>query len=302
MSPKICYVEKSFRASTMQIIEDANAIIDRYQAQGYSLTLRQLYYQFVASDLLANTQKNYNKLGSIINDGRIAGLIDWNAIEDRTRNLHKLSTWDNPAEIIDSAARSYRTDKWSSQDHRIEVWIEKEALAGVFQRVCDELEIPFFSCRGYTSQSEMWRAAQRLKRWEQTGFKTVILHFGDHDPSGMDMSRDIIERLRLFGSGVEVKRLALNWDQIQQYQPPPNPAKMTDTRFARYVQEYGSESWELDALDPPVLSQLVMDAVFEYRDPDEWEARYKEQEAERDQLNSVSQLWDEVVNQIVAEE
>jgi hypothetical protein len=221
-------------------------------------------------------------------------LIDWDAIVDRTRNLESLSTWSNPSSIISSASHSYRTDKWSSQDYRIEVWIEKEALAGVFERVCNEFEVDFFSCRGYTSQSEMWRAAQRLKQYERAGFKTIILHFGDHDPSGMDMSRDIMERLELFGSSVLVERLALNMEQVDQYNPPPNPAKMTDSRFAGYVTEYGNESWELDALDPPVLAGLVRDQVLAYRDEDEWEARVDAQEEERKHLKQVSKRWEEV--------
>jgi len=292
--PRICYVEKNFRTSTRQIINEANAIIKTYQAQGYSLTLRQLYYQFVARDLLANTQKNYSRLGNIINDARLAGLVDWDAIVDRTRNLKRLSTWEDPSSIINSCAHSYRTDKWSSQNYRIEVWIEKEALAGVFERICNELEIPFFSCRGYTSQSEMWRAAMRLRRWERGGFETVILHFGDHDPSGMDMTRDIEERMELFGSTVDVRRLALNMEQIDQYSPPPNPAKMTDSRFASYVQEYGEESWELDALEPQVLSDLVRDEVLFLRDENEWNARVAEQEKEREHLSATSNRWAQV--------
>src|SRR5262249_10346260 len=158
-------------------------------AQGYNLTLRQLFYQFVSRDLIPNNVRSYKRLGSIINDARLAGLIDWSAIEDRTRNLHELPCWRTPAGIIRSCAQQYRTDLWAKQENRVEVWIEKEALAGVFERVCDELRVPFFSCRGYTSQSEMWVAGHRLKRIIDAGQRPVILHFGDHDPSGMDMTR-----------------------------------------------------------------------------------------------------------------
>jgi len=203
--PKLCYIDKNFRGATLDTIKKVNGIIATYQAQGYSLTLRQVFYQMVSRDWLANTQKNYSKLGNVINDARLAGYIDWDAIEDRTRNLHRLDMWSDPQAIIRYAAGWYLTDKWRDQDYRVEVWIEKEALAGVFERVCDEVEVPFFACRGYTSQSEMWRAAMRLKRWEDYGFKTVILHFGDHDPSGIDMSRDIMDRL----SEISVPTLAL---------------------------------------------------------------------------------------------
>ena len=163
-------------------------------------------------------------------DGRLAGLIDWNRIVDRTRNLEGNSHWGNPGEIMRSAAHSFRLDKWANQPYRVECWIEKDALRGVIAGVCNELDIPHFSCRGYTSISEMWVAARRLQHWIARGQTPVILHLGDHDPSGVDMTRDIFDRLQTFMGGAEVKRLALNWDQVEMYNPPPNPAKLTDSR------------------------------------------------------------------------
>jgi len=292
--PKICYVEKNFRVDSLIMINRANEIIDNYQAQGYILTLRQLYYQFVSRDLLKNDQKNYSKLGSVINDARLAGLIDWESIEDRTRAVAANSHWDSPADIIKSAARSYATDKWKQQKDRIEVWVEKEALAGVFERICNELDVSHLACRGYVSQSEMWRAARRLKRWEGQGYTTHILHFGDHDPSGIDMTRDIIDRLSMFGSSVTVERLALTYEQVQQYQPPPNPAKATDSRFESYQQEYGDESWELDALEPRVLVDLVREGVYVYRDVDRWDEAVKQERRGQRLLVKTSSRWSEL--------
>lgn len=256
----------------MYIISKANAIIDEYERQGFDLTLRQLYYQFVSRDLIPNRDTEYKRLGSIINDARLAGLIDWNAITDRTRNLRSLSHWRNPGDIIFSAARSYRIDKWAMQDYRVEVWIEKDALVGVIAGVCDDLDIPYFSCRGYTSQSEMWVAGQRLLKYIKDGQTPLVLHFGDHDPSGKDMTRDIIDRLTLFSnSAIELQRIALNMDQVEQYNPPPNPAKITDSRASAYIAEYGDESWELDALEPTVIADLIRDAVGVVMDQDAWE-------------------------------
>ena len=211
-------VSKNFRAHTMEVIGQANDIIAAYQADGYMLTLRQLYYQFVARDLIANTQKSYNRLGTAINDGRLAGLIDWEAIEDRTRNLESLPTWSDPNSIVRACAQSFRADKWARQPVRIEVWIEKEALAGVFERVCEDLEVPFFCCRGYTSQSEMWSASQRLIDYYHSDQEIHLLHFGDHDPSGIDMTRDILDRLELFGCPLTMQRLALNMDQVEEHE------------------------------------------------------------------------------------
>ena len=287
--PKICYQEHKFSASSADVIARANEIIDAYQTQGYVLTVRQLFYQFVSRDLIANTQKSYKRLGGIVNDARLAGLIDWLAIEDRTRSLTDLAHWDSPAEIIDSCARQFRYDKWASQLQRVEVWIEKEALAGVFERVCNQLDVPYLSCRGYGSQSVMWVAARRMDRHQPT----VILHFGDHDPSGMDMSRDIVDRLRVFGVDVDFRRLALNMDQVDEYGPPPNPAKITDSRAQVYIRDYGDESWELDALEPQVLSDLVCAEVDKIRDRELWDAEVECEREARERLQSVADTWDD---------
>jgi hypothetical protein len=291
--PKIAYVSRKFNKSSTVLIDKANEIIAEYASDGFALTLRQLYYQFVARDIIPNNLRSYKRLGSIVNDARLAGLIDWEAIEDRTRNLHRLPSWSSPASIMQSCADQFRTDLWASQPYRLEVWIEKEALAGVFERVCDELRIPFFSCRGYNSQSEMWGAGQRLEEIIASDQTPVILHFGDHDPSGMDMTRDIVDRLELFMGGLEVKRLALNMDQVEEFNPPPNPAKTTDSRYAAYIEVHGEESWELDALDPAVLAGLVRDAAEQLRDPDAWEAAKTEEDEHRRLIGEVSRRWDD---------
>ena len=152
--PKICYVERTFSAGSRELIDKANEIIADYAAQGFMLTLRQLYYQFVARGLIPNKQTEYKRLGSVINDARLAGLIDWSAIEDRTRNLRRQPHWGSPQDIIEVALSSFRHDKWKDQKHRIEVWIEKDALVGVIEPTCEELDVPFFACRGYNSQSD----------------------------------------------------------------------------------------------------------------------------------------------------
>ncbi len=299
--PKIQYQDVAFKPATRRLIDQANTIIAEYTAQGYDLTLRQLYYQFVARDLIRNKQSEYKRLGSIINDARLAGLIDWDHITDRTRNLKSLSTWENPEEIIDACASSFRLDLWAGQAVRIEVWIEKEALAGVFERVCNELRVPFFSCRGYTSQSEMWAAAQRLKRYRRQNQEPIVLHFGDHDPSGIDMSRDIRDRLALFmGRACRVERLALNMDQIEEHEPPPNPAKTTDSRYQGYIAEYGEESWELDALEPDILAGLVRDFVEAERDAEAWTDAEADEARQKELLEKVSANWDEVVARLEA--
>lgn len=340
--PKLIYEKWEPGEDALDVIARVNKILDEYAAQDFDLTLRQLYYQFVALDWFPddrrwrqipdtkrwvrdlngtkNADPNYKWLGDIVNRGRLRGLIDWDRIVDRTRALAGLNHFNDPEHMLRRSLDWFHIDRWEAQDFYLEVWIEKEALAGVIEPVCNELDVNFFSCRGYTSQSEMWGAGQRLLRQIEEGKEVRILHLGDHDPSGMDMSRDIEERLLKFlaidhwrfkmrGASADstepsldyikdrfkLNRLALNWHQIEEYGPPPNPAKLTDARAANYVREFGYESWELDALEPPVLARLIRDAVEEHRDEDLWvEACEREQEF-LEQLREAQERWPEVV-------
>ena len=284
------YINKNFRKASLALIEQANEIIETYQEDGYDLTLRQLYYQFVARDIIANRQSEYSRLGSVINDARLAGLIDWNSIVDRTRSYEALGHWDSPADILRSAANSYHINLREDQDEYLEVWVEKDALVGVIEKACTPLDVGYLSCRGYVSQSAMWRAAERFKDAE-TQYETTLIHLGDHDPSGIDMTRDIQDRLRMFGSSVVVKRIALNMDQIEEHQPPPNPAKTTDSRYEAYIAEYGDESWELDALDPRILVELITETVEQYTNGDLFESQEAIQEAQRKEIRNIADEW-----------
>lgn len=337
--PRIAYDNWRPGADAQDIIRSANSICREYVQQGYDLTLRQLYYQFVARGIIPNSQQSYKRLGDIINKARLAGLLDWNYITDRTRNLQSLSHWLSPGSIIRSAASSYALDKWRDQPVRVEVWVEKEALAGIVERAADRHDCAWFSCRGYVSQSELWGAARRHLEYLKAGQRVVVIHLGDHDPSGIDMTRDITDRLRKFifqdwlneqmpnmdGASVrygdiskhlvhyldsgdhgidsgnnngrdpfEIKRIALNMDQVEEYNPPPNPAKLTDSRSTDYIFQYGDESWELDALDPATLGDLIEDAILSEIDTTKYEIIYNQEDQQREILLAVSRRWDDV--------
>ena len=294
--PKITYERKNFTRQTQETIAQAEQIVAQYQAQGFILTLRQIYYQFVARALIPNTEQSYKRLGNIISDARRAGMIDWNAIEDRTRFIRELSSWDTPQSILESAKDSYHRDLWEHQTKRVEVWIEKDALVGVIEGICNETDVPFFSCRGYVSDSEMWRAGRRILRHTRKGQPVVVLHLGDHDPSGLDMTRDIRDRLELFSSHAdfEVRRVALTMEQIEDQRPPPNPAKVTDSRYEGYAAEYGNDSWELDALEPRFISDLIRDNILGERDEEQWDLDVEHQEEERGQIADVIERWNEL--------
>lgn len=293
--PNIQYKEINFRQSSLDLIKLVNQVIQEYQAQGYELTLRQAYYQLVARGYIPNNERSYKNIGNLINDGRLAGLIDWYAITDRTRNLRGNSHWDTPAEVIESAKYSYRLDKWEGQPNYVEVWVEKDALVDVVGQACRPLDVPFFSCRGYTSQSEMWAAAQRFIRRDDRE-QRIIIHLGDHDPSGIDMTRDIQERLEMFGADVMVKRVALTMEQIDFYTPPPNPAKLTDSRCWGYIQKFGNESWELDALEPKVITDLITEQVTMYRDDTLYQKVCDQERREKRELQLLCDNYSEAVS------
>ena len=284
---KIEFVPKTFRAETLRIINIANEIIEEWRGQGYDLTLRQLYYQFVARVEIENTEKQYKRLGTIVSDGRLAGLIDWDAITDRTRTICSSSHYDSIHEVLETAKEAYFVDKWEGQGYRPEVWIEKDALSGVISGVCQDNDVPYFSCRGYVSQSAMYRAACRIDDYSMQGQKPVIIHLGDHDPSGIDMTRDIKDRLVLLSENCPdfaVDRIALNMSQIEELNPPPNPTKLKDSRSSRYISEYGSESWELDAIKPAQLSELVQDTIDSYKNYELWDEQVEKENAGKEKI------------------
>lgn len=310
--PRICYVPKEFGPAALETIRRANDICRDYAERGYDLTLRQLFYRFVANAWIRNNQNEYKRLGQIINDARLAGLIDWDYITDRTRNLRHLTHWNTPAEMIAAQVDRFHHDKWREQGTRIEVWVEKDALVGIVGQAAVNEDVSFFSCRGYTSQSEVWGAAQRIRGYIEDGQQVIILHLGDHDPSGVDMTRDIRDRMNLFigtdlrnnGEWVKannlsewfrVERIALNMDQIQEFSPPPNYAKATDSRSPGYVAEYGNECWELDALPPDVLDALIRTTIESYRDTRAWNKAVVRERRDRKFLERIATNYRDVV-------
>lgn len=258
----IAYTSKRFHQASLKMVDTINEIIRSYLKQGYLLTIRQLYYQLVARAFIDNNEREYQRIIVLCNDARMAGLMDWDAIEDRGRDFISATRWESGAAILRAAAESYHEDMWSDQRYRVFCIVEKAALTGVLDSVCRKYDIPLLAARGYASASVLHEfAIGDLVLAVNAGQIPVVLYLGDHDPSGLDMTRDIKARLNLFvehhtGGCVEVARLALNMDQIEEVRPPENPAKTTDRRFEAYRVEFGTSSWELDALRPEYLGGL----------------------------------------------
>lgn len=267
-----------FEEKAKDWIAKANDLQEEYSKQGFDrLTLRQIHYQFVRRIWYENTPKNYKSLGQILSKARIAGLLDWDLIEDRGRQPHVNQEWNSLQGLLDSAFASYRLPRWKGQSHYVELWVEKEALAGVLLPLASEYHVSVMVNKGYSSSSAMKASADRFiancypsaheDESDQNPKRPVILYLGDLDPSGEDMVRDIAERMALFGvPDIEVVKVALNHAQVKEYKCPPNFVKMKkgkfkDARAAKYVAEHGRECYEVDALSMPVLQDLIREAI-----------------------------------------
>lgn len=291
------FKDTNFRSATLETIHRVTKVLADYARQGFDLSLRQVFYRLVAQALWPNTMKDYKNLGSIVRKGRDAGLLDWDMIVDRGRKVHFLNTYQDPGHLMANVVGWFRIDKWEDQPNYIEVMVEKEALEGVLIPVCQELQVRLSPNKGYSSASMMYRAGKRMGRRIGWGKNVHILYLGDHDPSGLDMDNDIRNRLELYSREefIDVHRLALTYDQVQQYDPPPNPAKLGDSRAKGYIERYGSISWELDALEPTVLANLIRDRVYELRDDDLWEEAVEKEDEMRSVLVNVRDNWEDFI-------
>lgn len=284
---KIKYDEKlrlnNANKRKLAIIE---GILSEYLDDGYKLTLRQLYYQLVSRGIIPNEKQEYQKLSNLLKKGRMAGVVDWNAIEDRIR-VPKLPYWVHDIQdALDDTVSSYRLNRMQGQENNIEVWVEKDALSSILYRVTSKYHIRLMVNRGYSSVTAMHDASRRLSEGD------TILYFGDHDPSGLDMIRDIEDRLGEFGKPINVVQVALNMEQIRLYEPPPNPTKVSDPRAGWYLEEYGETSWELDALPPEVLTKLLTENIESRIDLDKYHKMVKREREEVEIIRRFAEQFD----------
>lgn len=281
---KEAFIEVNFRSESLNLLDMCNGIIDAYQAQNLRLTLRQLYYQMVSRNIIPNTQRSYKNLGKLVSQGRLAGVIDWDAIEDRLRIPHRVPEWASPADVLDAAISGYSLRRWASQPRHVELWCEKDALAGVITPLAELYHITLMVNRGNSSQSAMKQGAERLLDAWADNKEITILYIGDLDPSGEDMVRDVEDRLRLLSRDdpqFEVVKLAITPDQIAQYNPPPNPVKMSDSRAAKFVEKHGYSSYEADALPPDILSATISESMALLIDWDAWDSVIEDEDQDK---------------------
>jgi hypothetical protein len=265
-----------------------NSIIEEYTKANLVLTLRQLFYQLVTREIILNTDKEYKKLSPLLTKGRMAGVVDWEAIEDRIR-VPFLPYWvDDITNALDDTAEQYRLDRQKDQENYLELWVEKDALSGVLKPITSYYHIKLMVNRGFSSTTAMYDAYKRIVRQENLGKKATILYLGDHDPSGLYMVRDIKERLHEFGVDPEIKAIGLTLEQVKKYNPPANSAKEDDPRAKDYISKFGRVSWEVDALNPKTLNALVKKNIESRVDMDLFKRKLAQEEQDKDRLREIS--------------
>ena len=279
---------KMFSKSNRMLLGQALVKIQDYEDRGITMTLRQLYYQLVAGGAIPNNIKAYKHLTSLITDARYAGLVDWDSIEDNLRKPRIPTTFEDIPDILNATISSYRLDWWKTMKSYVELYTEKDALSSILGPLAEKHRIPFQVNRGYASASSMYEASKRFLAQEPK--KLVILYLGDHDPSGLDMVRDIRARLTEFHVHAEIEHVGLTWGQIERYHLPPNPAKVTDSRAAAYIEEYGNESWEVDALPPDVMIEIIERAIQKW---EESQVKAKVLRQERKDIRELERFRDE---------
>jgi len=281
-----------------QIVKSTNAVIAEYN---FRLTIRQIYYRLVSPpyQLFPNVMKSYKSLVQLLTKARERGDVDWTKIEDRRRSTSGgESGYANPQEFVNGWMDAmnkldeyYDRKRWATQPKYIEAWVEKEALASLFERASSEWRVVVFPTVGYSSLTMFMEAVVRFSKIDK---KIAILDFRDHDPSGIDMTRDVQNRLRKYGSFVTIKRIALTIDQVKELNLASNPTKIADTRTPRYVDMYGDQCWELDAYPPDKLSELVNSSVKDEIDMKKWNASIKLEKREKKQMHDILEGNEEV--------
>lgn len=278
---KEAFIDWNPNPESTQRLEQITAVLEEFDGDNIKLTLRQLFYQLVTKNIIPNQQRAYKQLGELLSKARLSGLIDWRIIEDRVRQAERSTEWDTIAEYCDPW--QFRLPRWSDQPNYVELWCEKDALSSVLAPITADLHAVLMVNRGYSSSSAMYESSKRIEK-NANGKPAHIIYLGDFDPSGEDMVRDIRDRMETFGCDVDVVKLALNPDQVRRWKLPPNPAKMSDSRAAGFVDMHGSSSYEVDAIPPKDLQKMVRKSITDLMDMDAYEAIKAKEDELKDKL------------------
>lgn len=273
--------ERGPGAKKVRILEQAIRIIER----GAPMTVRGVCYKlFVAGAIPSMARAETAKISRLLVQARERGQVAWSDIVDESRQIERLSSWDNLADFARSIQRSYRRDYWASQPYNLQVWSEKATVAGVLRPVLDTWGVPFMAAHGFGSATTLHDLAAESAADRRT---TIILYVGDHDPSGMYMSEeDIPNRMTRYGGRVVLTRVALTAEDVRGL--PDFPANPDDPRFKWYAEPYGLRAWELDAMDENELRARVSSEIERYIDQAAWERTRLVEAAEQNTVRQVA--------------
>ena len=247
------------------------------------VTVRQAFYQLVSSGAIAKTEADYkNIVVRLLGIMRRQGELPFSWIADNTRWMRKPQTYSSLEQALDDTITTYRRALWDQQDSYVEVWLEKDALAGVLLDVTAAWDVPLMVTRGYPSLSYLHTAAEALREEDRPCF---IYYFGDHDPSGVHIPQKIEADLRTFAPDAELhfERVAVNAEQIEKWNLPTRPTKRTDSR----AKNFSGESVEVDAIPPAQLRDLCRQCIEQHIDQRALQRTRLVEQAERDTLQTM---------------
>ena len=249
-----------------------------------SITLRGLHYLLVSRGM-TNSLNHYKRVIAAMTQARWEGVVKFDMFADHDRPMVGMTKAEpiileeeieTAKGAIEDWMNHYLLNRWQNQAYYPEVFIEKKALQGTFEPICNRWKVALGPCKGYPSLTFLHKSYTRFKIAENRGQTPIILYFGDYDPSGEDIPRSIRDNLIEFGIEVEVRRIALMEDQVLAWDLPPAPTKKGDSRSGNWD---GIGQVELDAVEPRKLQSLCSTAIERVFDEDKYE-ELKEQQSE----------------------
>jgi hypothetical protein len=254
------------------------AILDQFVEHRPRLTIRQIFYLCEVGGYVPKTEGGYRQVQYQLREMRRTGIVPYGWIADNTRWKIKPRTFNGLTEAINHWQVAYRRDLWSEQEVHVEIWVEKDALAGVINPITQQYDVPLFVARGFSSLTFAYEAAEEIKA---IGKPAYIYHFGDFDPSGVCAAGKIREELIQHGAPVMFERVAVTEEQINHWSLPTRGVKKTDTRAGQWPYPF---SCELDAIPPQKLRDLVQEYIERHIDPTTIAALERTEEMERETL------------------
>lgn len=288
---------KKPRRSKQQVEAVCQALY-RLLRDNHPMTVRQVFYQLVSMGIIDKTEGEYkNAVDRLLVRMRRQGELPFNWLSDNTRWMRKPRTYSSLNEMLDTSAAAYRRAVWDNQDAYVEIWLEKDALAGVLAEETRPWDVPLMVVRGFSSLTFLHSAAETIA---EVGKPTYLYYFGDYDPSGIDISRKVERDLRQFAreinpkSEIHFERVGVTLEQVETYNLPTRPTKTSDSRSKKFV----GRSVEVDALPADVLRELARDCITQHIDERALEVLRAAEESERATLRR----WVDSLKQTAEEE